>query len=187
MEVVECLYRFFSACSLPLNPTIQPMSFWVSRACLRTSRTKVACWLCFIRLEVLLSTLYLLLLVSDFHQSRFEDRYMGVTTLARLPFRLGLGRVMDAIVIFRPLRPICILVRTRILFCFMYDLNLCMYFDSWLVESSWLLYILLWVPSWTCVTLLYWFHPHNVYVETCIFCLVVRFQSDIMRIVAWML
>jgi hypothetical protein len=47
--------------------------------------------------------------------------------LARLPFRLGLGRVMDAIVIFRPLRPICILIRTRILFCFMYDLDLCMY------------------------------------------------------------
>jgi hypothetical protein len=39
-----------------------------------------------------------------------------VTTLARLPFRLGLGRVMDAIFIFRPLRPICILVRTQILF-----------------------------------------------------------------------
>jgi hypothetical protein len=39
-----------------------------------------------------------LLLVSDFHQSRFEERYMEATTLARLPFRLGLGRVMDAIV-----------------------------------------------------------------------------------------
>jgi hypothetical protein len=35
----------------------------------------------------------------------------------------------------------------------MYDLNLCMYiWIFWLVESSWLLYILLWVPSWTCVT-----------------------------------
>jgi hypothetical protein len=36
--------------------------------------------------------------------------------------------------IFRPLRPICILVRTRILFGFMYDLDLCMYIwilDSW--------------------------------------------------------
>jgi hypothetical protein len=32
--------------------------------------------------------------------------------------------------------------------CFMYDLDLCIvYLDSWLVESSWLLYILLWVPS----------------------------------------
>jgi hypothetical protein len=90
---------------------------------------------------------------------------MKVTTLARLPFRLGLGRVMDAIVIFRPLRPICILVRTRILFCFIYDLDLCMYlFGSWLVESSRLYYILLWVPSWACVLLLTWFHPHNVYV-----------------------
>jgi hypothetical protein len=96
--VVECFYRSFSACSLPLNPTIQPTSFWVSRACLRTSRTKAAFWLCFIRLEVLLSTLYLLLLVSDFCQSRFEDKYMEATTLARLPFRLGLGRVLDAIV-----------------------------------------------------------------------------------------
>jgi hypothetical protein len=44
--------------------------------------------------------------------------------LARLPFRFGLGRVMDAIIIFRPLRPICILVRT-LLFCFIYDLDLC--------------------------------------------------------------
>jgi hypothetical protein len=82
----------------------------------------------------LLSTSYLLLLISDFRQSRFEDRYMKATMLARLPFRLGLGRVMDAIVIFRPLRPICILVRTRILFCFMYDLDLCMYIwslDTW--------------------------------------------------------
>jgi hypothetical protein len=26
---------------------------------------------------------------------------------------------------FRPLRPICILVRTRMLLCFMYDLDLC--------------------------------------------------------------
>jgi hypothetical protein len=52
---------------------------------------------------------------------------MGVMTLARLPFRLGLGRVVDTVVIFRPLRPICILVRTRILFCFIYDLDLCLY------------------------------------------------------------
>jgi hypothetical protein len=51
-----------------------------------------------IRLEVLLSTSYLLVLVSDFRRSRFEDRYMEATMLARLPFRLGLGRVMDAIV-----------------------------------------------------------------------------------------
>jgi hypothetical protein len=37
--------------------------------------------------------------------------------------------------------------------CFMYDLDLCIvYLDSWLVESLWLLYILLWVSSWTCVT-----------------------------------
>jgi hypothetical protein len=59
---------------------------------------------------------------------------MGATTLARLLFRLGLGRVWTPLFIFRPLRPICILVRTRILF------DLCMiwifvcifgYFDSW--------------------------------------------------------
>jgi hypothetical protein len=59
--------------------------------------------------------------------------------LARLPFRLGLGRVMDAIVIFRPLRPICTLIRTRILFCFMYDLDLCMYIwilDSWSLRGD---------------------------------------------------
>jgi hypothetical protein len=37
-------------------------------------------------------------------------------------------------------------------------------FGSWLVESLWLYYILLWVPSWACVMLLPWFHPHNVYV-----------------------
>jgi hypothetical protein len=80
---------------------------------------------------------------------------------------------MDAIVIFRPLRSICILVRTRILFCFMYDLDLCMYIwilDSWSLRGC-ILY-LLWVPSWTCVMLLPWFHPHNVYVVTCTFCLV---------------
>jgi hypothetical protein len=49
---------------------------------------------------------------------------------------------MDAIVIFRPLRPIYILVCTRMLFCFMYDLDLCMciwILDS--LESSWLYYI----------------------------------------------
>jgi hypothetical protein len=39
-----------------------------------------------------------LLLVSDFRRSRFEDRYMEVMMLARLPFWLVLGRVMDAIV-----------------------------------------------------------------------------------------
>jgi hypothetical protein len=37
-------------------------------------------------------------------------------TLARLPFRLGLGRVWTPSFIFRPLRPICILVRTQMLF-----------------------------------------------------------------------
>jgi hypothetical protein len=59
---------------------------------------------------------------------------MGATTLARLPFRLGLGRVLDAIVIFRPLRPICTLVRTRILFALcMIWIFVCIfgYFDSW--------------------------------------------------------
>jgi hypothetical protein len=46
----------------------------------------------------------------------------------------------------------------------MYDLDLCIvYLDSWLVESSWL-YILLWVPSWTCVTVATWIHPHHVHV-----------------------
>jgi hypothetical protein len=45
-----------------------------------------------------------------------------------------LGRVWTPSFIFRPLRPICIFVRTRILFCFMYDLDLCMHIwilDSW--------------------------------------------------------
>jgi hypothetical protein len=49
---------------------------------------------------------------------------------------------MDAIVIFRPLRPICILVCTRKLFPFIYDLDLCM--CSWILdslESLWLYYI----------------------------------------------
>jgi hypothetical protein len=78
---------------------------------------------------------------------------MGAPTLPRLPFRLGLGRVWTPSFIFRPLRPICILVRTRTLFCFMYDLDLCMYiWIFWLVESLRLYYILLWVPLWTCVT-----------------------------------
>jgi hypothetical protein len=51
--------------------------------------------------------------------------------------------------------------------------DLCIvYLDSWLVESSWLLYILLWVPSWTCVTVATRFHPHNMYVSMCTLCLV---------------
>jgi hypothetical protein len=97
-----------------------------------------------------LSIAYLVqvLRIPVIYRSRFEDRYMGATMLARLPFWFGLGRVMDAIVIFRPLRPICILVCTRILFCFMYDLNLCMYI--WILTRGVFVvisYILLWVPS----------------------------------------
>jgi hypothetical protein len=32
------------------------------------------------------------------------------------------------------------------------------------MESSWLLYILLWVPSWACVSIATWIHPHRVHV-----------------------
>jgi hypothetical protein len=47
----------------------------------------------------------------------------------------------------------------------MYDLDLCMYLYSWLVGVfAVVLYIILWVPSWTCVMLLPWFHPHRVHV-----------------------
>ena len=66
---------------------------------------------------------------------------MCLTTLARLPFRLGLGRVWTPSVILRTLSPICNLVRTRILFRFpllfgsLYCIYLCL--DS--LES--LLYI----------------------------------------------
>jgi hypothetical protein len=59
---------------------------------------------------------------------------MGAPTLARLPFRLGLGRVWTPSFIFRPLRPIYILVHTRMLFALcMIWIFVCIfgYFDSW--------------------------------------------------------
>ena len=66
---------------------------------------------------------------------------MCLTTLARLPFRLGLGRVWTPLVIFRTLSPICTLVRTRILFCFtlLFVSLYCIYLDLGSLES--LLYI----------------------------------------------
>jgi hypothetical protein len=54
------------------------------------------------------------------------DRY-GSDDVSKVTLPAWPGQGLDAIVTFRPLRPICILVRTRILFCFMYDLDLCMY------------------------------------------------------------
>jgi hypothetical protein len=67
--------------------------------------------------------------------------------LARLPFRLGLGRVWTPSFIFRPLRPICILVRTRILFCFMYDLDLCIAYLDILTRGVFLVIIYSFVGS----------------------------------------
>ena len=66
---------------------------------------------------------------------------MCLTTLARLPFRLGLGRVWTPSFIFRTLSPICTLVRTRILFRFLllFVSLCCIYLDLGSLES--LLYI----------------------------------------------
>jgi hypothetical protein len=71
--------------------------------------------------------------------------YMEVMTLERLPFRLGLGRVMDAIVIFRPLRPIVFLSVLGYYFAYVCFGSLYVYLDldSWSLCG---LYILLWVP-----------------------------------------
>jgi hypothetical protein len=71
----------------------------------------------------------------------------------------------------------------------MYDLDLCIVYLDILTRGVFvvILCILLWVSSWTCVTVATWFHSHHVHATTCTRCLVVRFQSDIMRIVAWSL
>jgi hypothetical protein len=52
------------------------------------------------------------------------------------------GQGLDAIVVFRPLRPICIFIRTRMLFalCMLWIFVLYIWI-FWLVESSWLYYI----------------------------------------------
>ena len=60
------------------------------------------------------------------------------------------GQGYDAnLVIFRTLSPICILVRTRILFRFRYDLDLCIVYICILGSFESLLYIYIrsWVPS----------------------------------------
>jgi hypothetical protein len=169
-------------CLLPLNPTIQLTSLWVSRACLRTSRAKAVCWLRLIHLEVLLSTSYLLLLVSDFLPEQVWRQVHGGDDVSKVTLPAwpgqGYGRLLGPFVFLSVLGYYFALCMISIFVCI---------FGSWLVESLQLYYILLWVPPWTCVTLLSWFHPYNVCVETCIFCLVVRLQSDIVRIVAWML
>jgi hypothetical protein len=67
--------------------------------------------------------------------------------LARLPFRLGLGRVWTSSFTSRPLRPICILVRTRTLFCFMYDLDLCIIFLDILTRGVFVVIIYSFVGS----------------------------------------
>jgi hypothetical protein len=74
--------------------------------------------------------------------------------------------------IFRPLWPICILVRTRILFalCMIWIFVCIWILDSWSRCGYYIFF--LWVPSWTCIMLLPWFHPPNVYVATCTFRLV---------------
>ena len=64
-----------------------------------------------------------------------------LTTLARLPFRLGLGRVWTPSFIFRTLSSICTLIRTRILFRFplLFGSLYCIYLYLGSLES--LLYI----------------------------------------------
>jgi hypothetical protein len=42
------------------------------------------------------------------------------------------------------------------------------------MESSWLLYFLLWVPSLTCITVATQFHPHCMHAPMCMRHLVVR-------------
>jgi hypothetical protein len=71
----------------------------------------------------------------------------------------------------------------------MYDLDLCIVYLDVLTRGVFvvILYILLWVPSWTCVTIATWFHLHHMHATTCTRRFVVRFQSNIVRIVAWLL
>jgi hypothetical protein len=94
----------------------------------------------------------------------FYHRY-GSDDVSKVTLPAWPGQGLDAIVIFRPIRPICILIRTRMLFCFMYYLDRCMYIcilDSWSLRGY---YILLWVLLWTCVTVATRFHPHHVHAK----------------------
>ena len=77
-----------------------------------------------------------------------------MTTLAWESLRLGLGRDMVPSFIFRTLSPICILVRSRMLFASIVILDLCIV--SFVLDSvsRCYIYVLLWVPSRTIVMLI---------------------------------
>ena len=92
---------------------------------------------------------------------------MCLTTLARLPFRLGLGRVWTPSFIFRTLSPICTLVRTRILFRFplLFGYLYCIYLYLGSLESLLYIYVLLGsIVNYCDVTICDQFHPHCVHV-----------------------
>jgi hypothetical protein len=69
---------------------------------------------------------------------RFGSDGVSKVTLSTWP-----SQGLDAIVYLQALRPICILVRTRTLFCFIYDLDLCMYIwilDSWSLRGYYIFF-----------------------------------------------
>jgi hypothetical protein len=65
----------------------------------------------------------------------------------------------------------CPYLDTILLYVWFGSLYVFVFLTRWSLRG-YIIYILLWVPSWTCVMLLPWFHPPNVYVATCTICLV---------------
>jgi hypothetical protein len=75
---------------------------------------------------------FFLSLSPSFFGNRWPNLHRnGSDDVSKVTLPAWPGQGLDTIVIFRPLRLICILVRTRMLFAFMYDLDLCIeYLDS---------------------------------------------------------
>ena len=94
---------------------------------------------------------------------------MCLTTLARLPFRLGLGRVWTPSVIFRTLSPFVLLSVLGYYFAFRCYLDLCIV-SLYLGSLELLLYISVLLGSivnYCDVTICDQIHPHCVHVSTC--------------------
>ena len=143
-----CLYSVFSACLLPLNSTSQTV--WAAK--------------CLASLSMPFVLTQLLPLFFLAHVAFVAG--MCLTTLARLPFRLGLGRVWTPSFIFRTLSPFVLLSVLGYYFAFRCYLYFCIEF-IWVLArwSRCCIYVLLGsIVNYCDATICDQFHPHCVHV-----------------------
>jgi hypothetical protein len=152
----------------------RPLASYKSPACL-----KYKGWL----VDDLLST-KLVLIAALGHNRTCMKIGMKKTTLARLPFRLGLGRIMDATWLSSWLLvPFVFLFILGCIWHYVWFGSFyCIFLYSWLVGVIVVIKVLLWTLSWLVVMIATcdWFHLRCVHVLACTKRLVVHLLKSIL-------